>query len=96
MISEEALETRAKEVRMMVANEAAKGNLAIWTIYNSPDDYPDRIIARMHLLGKGASVATEHVLLEDFPSIRGILKLAGLSMMTRWPDDEPQIIETWL
>jgi hypothetical protein len=73
-------------------------NLAIWTIYDSPRDYPGLFVARLFLICKGElePVGTGKVFLaETLEGVRNQLP-PGLYRMPRDPSDEPAIVESWL
>jgi hypothetical protein len=69
----------------------------MWTIYDHPKDYPTAFIARKWLIGQGMMMATTTLLaspqLED---LREAMRRMGLTCLTRMPDDDAAIIETWL
>jgi hypothetical protein len=73
-------------------------NLAIWTIYDSPRDYPGLFVARLFLIciGELEPVGTGKVFLaETLEGVRNQLP-PGLYRMPRDPSDEPAIVESWL
>jgi hypothetical protein len=79
------------------SDAARRGALAIWTVYNRPDDYPDGYIARMSEVARGGEpIATSLTLTGRLYGIRQVLAKAGLVVLPRKPDDEPQIVESWL
>jgi hypothetical protein len=75
---------------------AKRGVLSMWTIYDRPKDYPDGYIARRFDCTALGPVATQHAYPGELELIRETLRAAGLVRMDRLPDDEPQIVETWL
>lgn len=83
-------------VIMANADALKRGALAIWTIYNRPLDHPDGFIARLHEVAKGKNGPTDKTVAGDLHLIRRVLYRAGLTRMPRSPDDEPQIVESWL
>ena len=67
--------------------------LKMWTIYDHPSDYPDCFVAREFVLDK----PTENfIACNDIDSLRGQLLDMGLTCVPRSPEDQPQIVETWL
>ena len=73
-------------------------DLAIWTIYDSPTDYPGLFVARLFLICKGElePVCTSKLFLsETLDGVRRQLP-PGLYRMPRSPSDEPAIVEIWL
>lgn len=70
---------------------ADPGELAIWTVYNNPKDFPDLYVARKWINDK----PTQEVLTAD--SLEGLRDLlpAGLVCMDSHSNDDPVIVETW-
>lgn len=70
--------------------------LAIWTVYNSPADYPGLFVARKFLIVEGNSCPTVTVL--TAPSLDGLREQLphGLTWMPRYEQDHPCIVECWL
>lgn len=70
----------------------------MWTVYDRPLDYPDKVVARRWEVGPGGSVtATPDVLgAETLDDIRRFFEDRGLYCLTRQPGDDPAIVETWL
>jgi hypothetical protein len=70
--------------------------LAIWTVYKYPLDYPDKYVARKFLVGKGTVTATSQVLLgSDLKEVRRQLPM-GLLWQDRQFLDPLQVVETWM
>ena len=71
--------------------------LVLWTIYDHPKDYPTAFVARKFLIGRGTATATTTLLaspqLED---LREAMQRMGLTCLTRMPDDDAVIVETWI
>lgn len=67
-------------------------HLPIWTVYQSPVDYPGKFVARLFIWDK----PTAKVLIA--PSLEALRALLpnGLSCLARSPADAPGIVETWL
>jgi hypothetical protein len=71
--------------------------LPMWTVYAHPLDYPDSFVARRFLVDANGSVSTDDIMREDaLDVLRARLMRLGLTCITRSPQDEPQIVETWL
>jgi hypothetical protein len=79
------------------SDAAKRGALAVWTVYNRPDDYPDGYLARMFEAAPGgATTPTDIVLTGKLDGIRHVLAKAGRIRLDRKPDDGPQVVESWL
>lgn len=64
----------------------------VWTVYNSPKDYPGKFVARRWEL----TTPTDDVIVADtLDEVRERLPL-GLYPLDRHPGDDPVIVETWL
>lgn len=64
----------------------------MWTVYDSPTDFPDLFVARRWLLDR----PTEEVLQDKtLDGLRRKLR-QGLVRLERSPQDDPKIVETWL
>jgi hypothetical protein len=72
--------------------------LVMWTIYDHPTDFPHCFVARKFTIGPlGEVLATSEVMVaSDIEKLRSVLIKRGLVRMTRAPDDDPKIVETWL
>jgi hypothetical protein len=84
--------------RLLRSVEIPHGALWIHTIYNRPRDYPDCIVVRVHVaVGGGASFPTTIVSFYDHvDDARAALMRKGLTPISRWAHDDPNILETWL
>lgn len=85
--------------QVMTANREAqeRGVLSVWTIYERPRDYPDGYIARRHEVGGGPRpLATGDTVTGGLEEIRRVFWGVGLAKLSRSPDDEPQIVESWV
>jgi hypothetical protein len=79
------------------SDAARRGALAIWTVYNRPDDYPDGYIARMFEAAPGGTTTpTDMALTGELDGIRQVLAKARHIRLDRKPDDAPQVVESWL
>jgi hypothetical protein len=71
--------------------------LSIWTVYDKPRDYPHCYVALRFEIRPEGPVATEDKIIgTDLDVIRGYLVMHGLTVLSREPGDEPNIVETWL
>lgn len=75
--------------------ESADGQLCMWTVYAHPKDYPNGYVARLFRLDGPTHDAFFGDSLEE---VRAFLDKCypGLYCIPRSPNDEPQIVETWL
>jgi hypothetical protein len=72
------------------------GRHPMWTLYQWPDDAPCKYVARLFVCLPEVS-ATTLALQSDTPDmIREMLSDMGLRRLERLPEDEPQILETWV
>ncbi|OIJ13363.1 hypothetical protein BKP35_09005 [Anaerobacillus arseniciselenatis] len=64
--------------------------LPLITVYNSPEDYPDKIVARIFDIEKPTPyiVVTDHIEFLDIPQ--------GKEFIPREKEDDPSIIGVWL
>jgi len=70
--------------------------LAMWTVYDHPIDYPDKFVARRFDVDAGGPSASV-IVMDDLDDLRDILAYdMQLTCLARSPEDEPQIVETWL
>jgi threonine dehydrogenase-like Zn-dependent dehydrogenase len=85
-------------IAIMEATRAAakKGILSMWTVYDGPKDHPTSYVVRRFDCTATGPVATADAWTGSLELIRESLYQAGLIRMQRHPDDEPQIVETWL
>ena len=71
--------------------------LSIWTIYDHPTDYPQEFIARRHEITATGSVPTNDILVSrTLDGLRAEMEMRGMYPLTREPDDDPCIVESWL
>lgn len=72
--------------------------MVCWTIFDRPLDFPRDVVARRFVVRAGAVEPTDEV------AVFGSLELAqrwlaaqpNLTCFGRSPDDEPQIVESWI
>ena len=73
-----------------------RDQLPMWTVYRPTTlDYAGRWVARMFLTLPESMPTKVIVLADTLEEIRAALP-PGLSMIPRWPDDDPGIEETWV
>jgi hypothetical protein len=86
--------------RVVKLNSEARdrGELAMWTVYDHPQDFPDRFVARLFVVGKGGEMITtpELVVTYELEVLREIFRDAFLTCLARAEQDDPVIMETWL
>ena len=74
--------------------------LAIWTVYDSPTDYPGKCVARRYDIGGGREgpVASDSVIvMPDLEMIRHVMIAElHLTCLPREPGDDPRIVESWV
>lgn len=79
------------------AEAAKRGELSMWMVYERPADYACGFVARrFEVSGKGPTPTQMTLKCLDLEPIRDKLGRAGLVRLDRNPEDEPQIVETWL
>lgn len=72
--------------------------LSIWTVYFSPEDYPDQYVARRWEVGGGGPdprPTTDMFVSDSIVELRDLIP-RSLTMMPRFGDDDPCIVEVWL
>lgn len=87
-----------------VALEAAPADwhrdrrLALWTVYSHATDQPDLFVARRHVIREsGEPIPTNLIVAHrELEPVRRRLRILGLTCLGRDPDDEPQIVESWI
>ena len=72
--------------------------LAIWTVYDSPKDYPGKYVARRYDIERHGPVASDSVIVSpDLEMIRHVMIAElRLTCLPREPADDPRIVENWL
>lgn len=69
-------------------------DLFIWTIYNRPLDYPDKIVARKFIIRPRGAVASDEMFVADsITEVRALLP-RGLVSLGRQDTDDPVIVES--
>lgn len=71
--------------------------LSMWTVYQSPSDYPGRFVVRRCEVARGVIThdATPLAVVDTLEAARAAVP-RGLACMHRHPEDQPQIVEVWL
>jgi len=73
-----------------------RGMLAIWVVTWNTSDYPHQAVIRPQCVdGDGIHILGQVLVGESLDAVRDQLP-EGLVRMERHPDDELQIIETWI
>jgi hypothetical protein len=67
--------------------------LHIWTIYDRPSDFPHNYVARKFALDKPTD---DFIVSPNLDALRQIMVDKGLTCLTRSPQDDPRIVESWL
>jgi hypothetical protein len=84
-------------IERMNANHRA-GKLSMWTVYDHPTDYPNSFVARLHEAdAQGSQPTIIAIISQDIEELRKILRLQfHLTPLTRDPNDDAKIVETWI
>lgn len=71
--------------------------LIIYTVYHNPLDYPGKFVVRQHLIGKNTVEAFQEIFCigDSLEEVRNKIPL-GLVLIPRSPEDEKQIVESWM
>jgi hypothetical protein len=72
-----------------------KRDLLIWTMYERPRDFPNSFICRPFSSKNGAEPLPEYMQADSLKELRAQLP-DGLTCMQRHPNDDANIVETWL
>ena len=71
--------------------------MSMWVVYDHPLDYPTEFVARRHEVTKeGSRPTNEAMSSHSLDLLRDELVGRGLTCLTRSPEDDPKIVETWL
>lgn len=75
----------------------ARDDLVLFTIYNSPKDYPGKFVVRRWWIGDGPDPQPtgDFVLADSLDEAREFVP-PGLVCFMRSETDDPVIVETWL
>ncbi len=71
-------------------------DLSMWTIYEKPLDYPDHFVVRKHIVRGGETFPTHTVVITETLEAARKAVPPGLHNLGRQPEDEAQIVETWV
>jgi hypothetical protein len=73
------------------------GMLSLWTIYFNPSDYPGLYVTRRFDIIRGSGPEPDETVFIG-ATLEGARRAipTGATNVGREPDDEPQIVETWL
>jgi hypothetical protein len=70
--------------------------LEMFVIYNSPRDYPGKFVLRRWIIDEGTSKPDDSAIIADtLEAIRAAVPF-GMFRLERDPQDEPQIVESWV
>jgi hypothetical protein len=84
-------------IAAMSARSEEKGVLSLWTVYDKPSDVPGRYVAqRFELRPLGKQPTLDVLIAEDLADMRKALEDAGFVKLDRHPNDEAEIIESWV
>lgn len=72
--------------------------LSMWTVYDHPLDYPEKYVARQFIVAASGPRPTASIIIaDDLETLRETLCFEmHLACLTRSPEDDPKIVETWL
>jgi hypothetical protein len=72
--------------------------LAMWAVYDNPSDYPGKFVARrFDVDAAGPRPSMSIIIMDDLDKLREMLAFElHLTCLTRSPEDDPKIVETWL
>ena len=72
--------------------------LAIWVIYDHPDDYPDHFVLRPQFAVRSGDVVIHPLAWTsaEIEPLREVMREMGKVQMARHADDDPKIVETWI
>lgn len=71
--------------------------LCMWTIYDHPDDLPDKFVARRWEIHGAMPFATDEIRSSDsLEHLRYQFAREGLLCLPRDRSDDPVVVETWL
>lgn len=77
-------------------SRCTQNTLRMWTIYQSPRDYPGRFVVRGYNIGHEAVADRTPTAITDTLDAARRHVPVGLFRMDRAPEDDPTIVETWL
>ena len=70
----------------------------MWTVYDNPNDYPGKFVARMFDIRYGQPHATQSIIImDDLDKLREMLEFElHLTCLARSPEDDMKIVESWV
>jgi hypothetical protein len=82
---------------IMEANYDAvqRGRLSLWTLFDHPVDFPTTYVARRSEVAQTPVITTDFIT-GELDELRRYMMKAGLTCITRSPQDHPNIVEVWL
>jgi hypothetical protein len=81
----------------LACDRSSSGELALWTVYNRPADFPDKIVARQfYVQVEGAFPTGKLITTETLCEMRVKLCRRGLFRLERAENDDPKVVETWI
>lgn len=82
------------------------GGLEMWTIFDHPADHPDRVVVRRFVVGPapategrpaGIHSGDAHLCASVSEARKWLAgERPGLACLSRSPEDDPSVVETWL
>jgi DNA-binding IclR family transcriptional regulator len=71
--------------------------LEIWTICESPSDYPGKYTLRRHVIAAGLTFADQNCIISDaLEPLRARMRARHLHCLGRLEHDDPVIVESWI
>lgn len=68
----------------------------MWIVYEKPLDYPNSWVARRWAIYEVPQPTPEMLISPSLEVLEDILRRYGFSKLAPMPDDEPQIVATWI
>ena len=71
--------------------------LALWSVYDSPDDFPGKFVARKFYIEAGETYPSRELFFVS-DTLEGVREQLppGLNLLPRMPDDHPNVVEAWI
>jgi hypothetical protein len=89
-----------ERIRKMMWGAVQAGRLAMWTVYRNDPEYPGEYVARLFEVGRGVTGPQQNgsmLASPDLEILRHILLVdLHLTVLPRSPEDDPNIVETWV
>lgn len=67
--------------------------LSIWTVFDHPRDFPHCFVARRF---EGERATGDVIVCRDLEPLRDEMERRGLVKIDRFPEDHPNVVESWL